>query len=239
MLKQILNKIFGSRSLFKFALSLLLIFAVFFMANFYIHYIKTAETLGRNVGSAVGNIKGITTGMQHGVEDGKYVGIHADDYEVEVKSLMAQTSKLEVLVADAAVYTKFEIGKKYEAMYIYKGDAIFTVDLAKANAKKQGSNRIKIESPMPVVEFIISESETEKLFDSQKGIFIGDKSGGYEAYIEHRNTLNQHLEDELVGYDMLLESAKESAIRQLTSLAKSVCGREFEVEVEFKIGEEH
>lgn len=233
MLKQILTRIFGNRSVFKFTVVLVLIIAVFLMVNLLFIMNKTAETMGSGLGITTGTVKGVTTGWKQGVEDGEDAGKYADDYELELANEMEQLGKLEVLIANTSVRNDFTIGTQYEVLYIYKGSAIFTVELSQVKVSVDDGNKIMIKAPMPCMEFVIDDDETKKVMEMQNGYFTGSREGGYEAYIYHRNEMLDKVDEYMVGYEELCEEAKKAAICQLTSLTQAVCGGEVEVQIEF------
>lgn len=227
------KKIGKHLNIFKFVVTFLLIVAVFAFGNFYLAARNAAESVGGSLGEVSGKVKGITEGRK----DGKDTGLTTNDFRVEVMETLAETGKLEVLVANAAIHDDFNIGKEYEALYIYKGNAVFTVDLTITTVTKLSEVKMKVVLPEPKVQFIPNEEETQKIFDKQKGYFTGSREDGYKAYMNQMNYMNKHVEEYIVGYELLMESAKKSAVRQIQSLVKAICGKDYNVEVEFSTEE--
>lgn len=199
-----------------------------------------AEEIGTNAGNRKGNIvgsvKGVTDGAAKGEEAGKEAGLTADDVAVEIGFVLEESQNLEVLVAEAALHDNFSVGEQYDALYIYKGEVIFSVDLSRATVEENG-NGLNITIPHPEVKFDFNEEATEKLFDQQRQFFSGSSTDGYTAYTSSRNELESHLNESMANYDTLYAMAEQAAVREVQLLAGSVAGTGREITVQFAEGE--
>lgn len=103
-----------------------------------------------------------------------------------------------------------KIGEKYSAIYIYKADAVFAVDLQEAEIVEEGA-QITIRVKKPDLTFYIDEAETEKLAEWQKNFFSGSTEDGYKAYMNSRIEMEKKSAEEIANYDTLMDMAQESA----------------------------
>lgn len=200
-----------------------------FIVVFFIY--RNAETLGAGIaelpgkaaGMAAGSYRGFTEGIALGQEAGKEAGLKADDTEVKIEDEIYNIGNLEVLVAGVKIGNFHEYAGQYSALYIYKADAVFSIDLSKAEISYGSDNSsIFIHLPEPKVNLYINEN-AEKLAEWQKGLYTGDAKDGYIAYLNSMKNLEKISPKAITGYEALMEQAKEAAIRQVSILAKAVC----------------
>lgn len=209
-----------------------------------------AKNLGNTVGSdygtlagkAVGSYEGLTKGSVDGFESGKEKGLSAEDTTAEIANSMHEINKLEVLVASVKLNDIHSVGddKDYAALYLLKGEAVFTIDLSKAEIK-ENNNVINITVPQPKMELTIDQSRIKKVAQYQKLFFNGSAEDGLDAYINSMKKVVDESEKALANYDSLLRTAKIAAEKQIINLVNSVSFREREIHVYFqepKIGEE-
>ena len=191
------------------------------------------EALGGIVGCAVGSFQGITEGIPQGLADGKEEGLSVKDTEVDIGNKIESIGSLEVLKAGVKLDNCIRIADDYLAVYVYKADAIFTVNLAEADiVEKEQSNKIMIILEEPSVEIYIDDTQTSKITEWQKHFYSGTIAGGYEVYINARAEIEQKTPEEIANYDTLMEMAKDSAKKQISILAEAIC-KEKEVDVIF------
>ncbi len=201
---------------------------------------KTGELIGNTAGwaagTALGSFDGITEGLEEGYGDGKEEGLSAKDTDVKVANEMISVGKLEVLVAEDQFIDEFREGTDYKALFVYKAQTVFSVNLESAEISKEG-NTIKIALSEPECEFIIDEKESEELAEWQKYFWSGSTEAGYIGYMNSMAEIKKKAAVEMTNYDSLMEQAKTSAKKQVTILADSVAEADNSIEVFFK-GEE-
>ena len=109
-----------------------------------------------------------------GYNAGKKEGLSAKDTELQMKNTVDEIGKLEVLVANVKIPEYHSVGQKYAAMYLFRGSAVFTVDLTKANINVNDNNTdIQVLIPKPVAEVRIDNKETERIIHRAAKIFNG------------------------------------------------------------------
>ena len=188
---------------------------------------KTGEGSGSAAGIAIGSVEGAVQGAPDGYAEGKEEGLSAKDTEAEIANTIEgsvkELGKLEVLAANVDLTTYHTLGKKYGALYLARGSAVFTVDLGEARVNSQNGS-IYIELPKPEAEITIDPSETETIAEWQRKYFDGTSSEGFEAEINSFKEMSDVSEDEVANYSELQELASESAIKQVEEIAYAVRG---------------
>jgi len=218
------------------------VLAACFLA-FALYYNATAASRGNSigqetgalVGKAIGSLEGITKGREEGTEAGKAAGLSARDTEADIANEIRKIENLEVLVASVKINDVHSIGENidYAALYLLKGDVVFSVDLSQAEIDKQG-NGIQITLPLPHGELYIDQSQIEKVAEYQKHFFSGSAEDGFDAYLNSMVKVYEASAETLDNYDVLIEAAKESAEKQVRQLALSVAVNTHQVNVNFK-----
>ena len=189
---------------------------------------------GKVTGWAVGSFRGVTEGIEKGTEAGKASGLSAEDTQVETIRKIEEIGRLEVLAAGAKLTNIHSIGTDYSAIYLMKGNAVFTVDLQKADFRfEEEGKTLSITLPEPEMELYIDESATEKLAEYQKHFYTGSAKDGFTAYLNTTKNTVAEVRETMANYDELLTQAKESAVKQVTWLAQSARGEETAVTVRF------
>ena len=145
--------------------------------------ISMAEKTGKNYGNLVGSSIGFANAMldfDKSAEKGRENGLSAKDICVDIGNEIREMKKLEILVASVKLSDIHKIGEKvdYAALYIGKGEVVFSVDFSKAEI-----NGNKILLPLPEGELFIDQSTIEKVSEYQKKIFNGSAEDGFDAYI--------------------------------------------------------
>lgn len=194
---------------------------------------QIGQAKGEVVGLAVGSYKGVTEGIAAGDAAGTQEGLSARDTAAAVGNTLLETAKLEVLVAGVKLTNMHSLGKDYQALYVVKGDAVFSVDLKKAKVSQSDDGTLNVLIPEPEVELFVDESGTEKLAEYQKYPFSGDAGSGYTAYLNTLKNTTSEVRRSLENYDALMEQAKESAVTQISYISESACGNGKSVKVDF------
>ncbi len=212
--------------------------------------VKVAETAGKVTGKgsgtaagiAVGSVEGALQGAPEGYEEGKKEGLSAEDTVAKiantVESNISGLGNLEVLVANVELTTYHEVGKKYGALYLTRGSAVFTVNLNNVMVTHK-KGLISIVLPRPEVEIKIDSSETEVLSEWQRKYFDGKDSEGFEASLNTIKAMKNVSEDEVANYSELQALACDSAVRQVEEIAYAVRGNddtEISVSIQSNLG---
>ena len=210
---------------------------------FAIYYNMNAASFGNNlgqgtgslVGRALGSLEGMTRGREEGTAAGKAAGLSAEDTEADIANEIKKISNLEVLVASVKINDFHSIGEnvEYAALYLMKGDVVFSVDLSQAEIETRGNN-LKVTLPLPHGELYIDQSQVEKVAEYQKHFFSGSAEDGFDAYLNSMEKVYEASAETLDNYEVLIEAAKESAEKQVRQLALSVMVNTPQINVEFK-----
>ena len=97
-------------------------------------------TFGQSTGSQVGKFVGsfeALTDYREAYAEGKEQGLSAEDTTAEVANKINEVERLEVLVASVKLNDIHTVGDDYAALYLLKGDAVFAVDLSKAEITEE------------------------------------------------------------------------------------------------------
>ena len=197
-------------------------------------YAELGSTAGELTGRALGSYDGITEGISAGHSAGKEEGLSAKDTSADIKGFIAKADKLEVLVAGVKLVNDHGVGEDYKGLYLMKADAVFTVDLTKAEVEQdEKKNTVTVRIPEPEMNVYIDEAATTKLAEYQKGKYTGSAADGYKAYINSVNKSHEEISREIGNYDQLMEDAKNSALKQVGLLAEAACMNGKTASVEF------
>ncbi len=199
-----------------------------------------APAIGSSVGMAVGSYEGVTEGLN----DGKIDGLSAEDTVTMFVNKLKETQKLQVLLMNLQLtdlYIQPENKKNnpdYAALFAFNGEGVFTVDLAKSEAKKDPeSGKIFIHIPQPDFDVYIDDSSIEKVDGAEykapwyKG--NGSTADGYTGWLNSREQLDKKVKEEMLRDDGPMEQARASALRQVRQLAESLCKDGTTVEICF------
>ena len=208
----------------------LLLLAILAAAGAGLFYYKSGEIgteigsgAGKVTGMAVGSFKGITEGTESGLADGKAAGLSAEDITMEITDTVREVGNLEVLVANVEIPDYHEVGKKYAALYLFRGSAVFSVDLSKASVSRTAEGEVIILLPEPDAVVNINDSETELLAEYQRKFFNGNADDGFQAFLNSLRMIDTIALDKVSNYDVLMDMAKASARKQAEMLASGVC----------------
>lgn len=216
----------------------ILIYAIILRINAEDTGSKLGQTTGEQIGKFVGSFEALTD-YGKAYAEGKEQGLSAEDTTAEIANQIKSISKLEVLVASVKLSDIHTIGEEkncdYAALYLGKGEAVFTVNLNKAEIVDDGEE-ILITLPKPEMELIVNQSEIKKVAEYQKRFFSGSSEDGFDAYLNSMSKLVGESEKTLANYDVLVATAQEAAIKQITQLASSVSVGEREIVINFEEG---
>lgn len=203
-----------------------------------------APAIGSSVGMAVGSYEGVTKGLIDGYNDGKIDGLSAEDTTAVFVNKLKETQKLQVLLMNLQLtdlYIQPENKKNdpdYAALFAFNGEGVFTVDLAKSEAKKDPeSGKIFIHIPQPDFDVYIDDSSIKKVDGAEykapwyKG--NGSTADGYTGWLNSREQLDKKVKEEMLRDDGPMEQARASALRQVRQLAESLCKDGTTVEICF------
>lgn len=182
--------------------------------------------IGESKGMVVGTVKGSINGSFDywaGRNEGNAQGISADDTKVtDITSIIQGTGNLQVLVAGVEFDIPHEIGDKYAAIYLLRGEATFTVNLGEAIID-ENQNTVMIPQPKPTLNY--DETEVKKIAEWQTKFFDGRTEEGYTAYMNSIEQSKKNISESIANYDELLTMAKEAAKEQVQMLAKNMTGK--------------
>lgn len=193
-------------------------------------------TFGQSTGSQVGKFVGsfeALTDYREAYAEGKEQGLSAEDTTAEVANKIKEVERLEVLVASVKLNDIHTVGDDYAALYLLKGDAVFAVDLSKAEITEE-SDGLHILLPQLEMDLIVDQSKIEKVAEYQKLLFNGSSEDGFDAYLNSMEKIVEESKETLVNYDSLKKTAEETAIKQVEQLANSVAVEKRDVIVTFK-----
>lgn len=197
-------------------------------------YYFIAPGLGTSAGLAVGSWQGVTEGLSKGAVNGKEEGLSAKDIEIAVTNKMTATKRLQVLLVDLLLTDLYEQGNDYAAIFGVQGEGVFTVDLAQSHADYSAAqNRITLTIPEPEFTPYLDDSSLEVIAEYTRPFFNGSTRDGYQGYLNSQKITVERVKSELSDYDVLAKQARESAIEQVTGLARSVCGSNASIYVQF------
>lgn len=219
------------------------VFALLFLVGYFsVKFRIEAENIGGSIGSnlgtltgkAIGSIEGVLVGSKEGWEAGKAKGLSAEDTTVKIIDTMKETARLEVLVASVKLKDIHSVGDDdYKALYMLKGNAIFSVDLSKADIDER-TDGLYVTIPQPEMELIIDQSMIKKEAAYQKHYWKGSAEEGLDAYLNSMAQIAKKSESSLANYDSLVRAARNSATKQVIQLVNSVSASRKNVYVSFQ-----
>lgn len=198
---------------------------------------KNAVTIGNSIGTAegtaVGRVTGSYRGITKGISDAKNDVIIHPEVSVTLASQLEQCGRLEVLVAGVKLTNCHSVGEKYQALYLVKGEAVFSVDLQKAVIYKANDGSLIVRLPQPEMELFIDERETQKLAEDGNKFFDGSFEDGFVAYLNSMSNTVSNITNTLSNYEELREQARNSAEKQVAMIVTAVCENSTQFIVEF------
>lgn len=200
-----------------------------------------APAIGMAAGTATGSFRGVTQGLAAGAEAGKEAGLSAEDTTVKIGNKMTETGNLQVMLVDLRltdVYLHPENKSNnpdYAALLDIKGEGVFSVDLTQSKVVyNKTEKQITITIPEPVFTPYLDDNTVEILAEYKPRFLDGSTINGYQGYLNSRTQIDKRLQEEMLS---MLEPAKESALKQVELLARSVCGSTASIHVSFIEGE--
>lgn len=201
----------------------LLIFTCAFFASQVVSFTKAGTHSEETVFDAI--VKGYNAGKKE--------GLSAKDTELQMKNTVDEIGKLEVLVANVKIPEYHSVGQKYAAMYLFRGSAVFTVDLTKANIIVNSAD-IQVLLPKPECELRIDHKETERIKSTSALFFNGSAEDGLETYLHNiLEEVKQNSTKTISNYLELSEMAKQNAKLQLEEIIENICGDGTEITFRF------
>lgn len=195
------------------------------------------KALGETTGIAIGSFKGITTGINEGAEKGKEEGLLAKDSKIALQNEINELGKLEVLVANVEIPDFHKYGDKYAALYLFRGKAIFSVDMSKIVISTDDLGTYHIIVPLPEANVSIDPLETERIVEKQRQFFNGNTEDGFDAFLNTFNTTQSLSQEKISNYDFLRNQAKTYVIDQILNLANSMSIDQKIIQISFLDGE--
>lgn len=178
---------------------------------------------GKLTGMAVGSYKGVTEGLEDGFSEGKAAGLSAEDITADITQAVREVGNLQVLAANVEIPDYHEVGKKYAALYLFRGSAVFSVDLTRASVSRTAEGEVIILLPEPDVSVNINDSETELLAEYQRKFFNGSADDGFQAYLNTLRSIDSIAPEKVSNYEVLMDMARNSAKKQTEMLASGIC----------------
>ena len=172
--------------------------------------------------------------MEDGARAGKESGLSAEDTTAEISRTVQNLGNLEVLVANVEIPDYHEVGNKYAALYLFRGSAVFSVDLMQASVSRTSDGEVIILLPEPNSAVHINDSETELLAEYQRKFFNGNADDGFQAYLNSLRMIDTISPEKVSNYSMLMEMARNSAKKQVRLLSESVCANCSKITVLFR-----
>jgi hypothetical protein len=198
-----------------------------------------APAIGMAAGAAMGSFRGVTQGIAAGTEAGKEAGLSAEDTTVKIGNKMTETGNLQVMLVDLKLSDIYQQGPEnnpqYAALLEIEGEGVFSVNLTQSKITyNEIEKQITITIPDPVFTPYFDDNMVKTLAEYRPRIFDGSTINGYQGYLNSRTQINERVQEEMLS---MLEPAKESALKQVELIARSVCGSEASIQVSFIEGE--
>lgn len=198
-----------------------------------------APAVGMAAGTATGSFRGVTQGIAAGAEAGKEAGLSAENTTVIIGNKMTETGNLQVMLVDLKLSDIYQQGPEdnpqYAALLDIKGEGVFSVDLTQSKiVYNETEKQITITIPEPVFTPYLDDNTVEILAEYRPRFLNGSTINGYQGYLNSRTQIDKRLQEEMLS---MLEPAKESALKQVELLARSVCGSTASIQVSFIEGE--
>lgn len=202
-------------------------------------FLLVAPAIGMTAGAAMGSFRGVTQGIAAGAEAGKEAGLSAEDTTVKIGNKMTETDNLQVMLVDLKLSDIYQQGPEnnpqYAALLDIKGEGVFSVDLTQSEVVyNETEKQITITIPEPVFTPYLDDNTVEILAEYKPRVLDGSTINGYQGYLNSRTQIDKRLQEEMLS---MLEPAKESALKQVELLARSVCGSTASIQVNFIEGE--
>lgn len=193
------------------------------------------QASGTLVGAAIGSADGLFNGTREGSEAGAAKGLSAEDTSAHIQESMKQLGNLEVLAAGVTLKNVNKVGETYAQLVLMNGDAIFSVDMTKAEIRfSQDGKEVTITIPEPVMELYLNEEKTQQLADIQKASLSVSAEDGLVGYLNSMAEIVQKAEEHIANYDSLVERAQGAAITQVQELVETIGGSAYAVQVQIR-----
>ena len=196
------------------------------------------EQTGTAVGRAMGSWSGMTKGWPKGIADAIVDENTIPDAKAEITGRFQEVGKLEVLAASGTYTHAIKVGKDEEVIDdedVIKGDvadvyfaqllsqeysAVWTVDLNSVSVEEV-DGVLKIEVDQPKVEFN-TDGSPDIIGEFEKYKNWGKSKQGAIVCVNAFNNLIEQAEEEFENDQNMMDSAKESAKKQIEQLVENV-----------------
>ncbi|SCX32756.1 hypothetical protein SAMN02910436_02849 [Ruminococcaceae bacterium P7] len=216
------NKKSFPKWIFPLIASVLMICIFTFLAVQIVCFVGAGEHKDENIFSA----------MVKGYDAGKKEGLSAKDTEQQIQNTVEGMGKLEVLVANVKIPEYHSVGKKFAAMYLFRGSAVFTVDLSETKIIVKNSD-VQVLVPKPIAEVKIDNKETERIKSKSALFFNGSTEEGLEAYLNTLKAVDKVSTEQISNFPELNEMAKQAAKLQLNDIIENICGNDKNITFSF------
>lgn len=194
---------------------------------------RLGKTAGELAGKLSGSLEGITKGTKEGAQKGKEDGLSAKDTQSDIGNKIHEIGTLEVLSASVVMHDLLEISDKYKTILAFYGDVTFVVDLYDADITLNEKS-IEVLLSEPTAALRINDKKSEQLASNMKHSWSGSDEDGYTAAMNSIKELTLNAEQTISNYDILMNSAKDSAVKLVSFLIQSATQKEVVVHVRFK-----
>ena len=214
----------------------IIFYIMLFASAFFCLFI--APSIGKSAGMATCSFNGVTSGLSEGADAGEESGLSAKDTETKIVDKITASGNLEVLLVDICLTDLYTQGNDYAALFVLKGEGVFTVNLLQSQtAYDPIKNQVTIKLPQPEFTPYLDDSTIEELTEYKRPLFNGSTEKGYKGYLNTREQLDLKIQEEFES-DATMEQARSLAEKQVTQLAKSVCGSTASINIDFMESEE-
>ncbi len=234
-----MKKIFGvDIRIWLIVLAVIVVVGTVVSTGFLVYFHGKADEIGSGIGGTtgkiVGTVYGSVDGFNEGIEAGAQAGLSAEETNAEVKSTIENVGNLQVLVAGVTLKNLHEIGDTYKSLSVISGEIVFTVDLSTIELRlNEDNNELFVLTASPVPTLYLDHGSTELLAETQKFSWSVNAEDGLQAYLNSMAKIEEQVEESVSNYDDLLNTAEQSAKRQIEQLIKSATGKDRTIIIEF------
>ncbi len=224
--------------IFSLGFFIVMVIILLFLGQSYLHASESGEKIGAAAGTAtgwaIGSFEGATKGRAAGIEKGKQIGLQAEDSLAKIEDIVNDIGKLEVLVATVNIENFNKMGHDYAALYLLRGEVVFTVDFEEVFVEMEKDGVISVLFPTPQAELYIDPSEIQKVAEYQKNFFSGSTEAGFIEYLNSLEKINEASKQSITNYKELLKQAEDAAANQIELLIKNLRITDGQIKVEMR-----
>ena len=126
------------------------------------------------------------------------------------------------------------MGHDYAALYLLRGEVVFTVDFEEVFVEMEEDGVISVLFPTPQAELYIDPSEIQKVAEYQKNFFSGSTEAGFIEYLNSLEKINEASKQSITNYKELLKQAEDAAANQIELLIKNLRITDGQIKVEMR-----